>query len=91
MEFLIIGIAVAFNFLVIKEKLEKRRYEDGILDLSILGLLTVVFAGTYGGLVVGTIASALISLYFLVRPPTFFSGSNGFLSEFTRRAKRKAP
>ena len=89
MEFLIIGIAVAFNFLIIKEKLQRGRYEDGIFDLALLALLTMVFSGTYGALVVGTIASAFISLYFMISPPTFFSGTNGFLAKFKERATRK--
>ena len=73
MEFLVIGIAVAFNCIIIKEKLERGRYEDGIFDLLLLILLTIVFSGTYGSLVVGTIASAFISLYFMKSPPTFFN------------------
>ena len=73
MEFLIVGIAVAFNCIIIKEKLERGRYEDGIFDFALLAVLTFIFSGTYGSLVVGTIASAFISLYFMKYPPTFFS------------------
>ena len=89
MEYLIIGIAVAFNFLIIKEKLQRGRYEDGIFDLCLLTILTFVFSGTFGALVVGTIASAFISLYFMISPPTFFSGTNGVLAKFKARAARK--
>lgn len=71
MEFLVIGIVTALNLIFIKMKFEKHRYEDGIFDLAILALLTVVFGGSYGGLVVGTVASLVISIYFYANPPKF--------------------
>lgn len=76
MGLLLIGIAVAFNFLTIKVKLEKHRYADAILDASLLAILSFLFGGTYSGLVVSTIASAIISLYLYKYPPvlpTLFS------------------
>jgi hypothetical protein len=69
MEFAAIGIAVAFNFLIIKVKFEKQRYADAILDLALLATISLLFAGSFGGLVVATIASAIVSLYLLVFPP----------------------
>jgi len=69
MEFIIIGIAVAFNFLVIKVKFERKRYADGILDLALLTIISFLFAGSFGGLVVATVASALISVFLFVFPP----------------------
>jgi hypothetical protein len=75
MEFLIIGMATAMNVLIIKWKLEKKRYEDAGFDAAILVLLSLVFSGTYGGLVVATIASAIISLYLIASPPKFAIGS----------------
>ena len=71
MEFLITGIAVAFNLMVIKWKFEKRRYGDASLDACSLFIVTTVFSGTYGSLVVGTIASAIISVYLYIYPPKF--------------------
>ena len=85
MEFILIALVTAFNILVIKHKLEHKRFEDGILDGTILVLLSLVFGGSYGGLVVATVTSLIISLYFLASPPAFFSG---FLSEFKKRARR---
>ena len=67
--FALIGFAVAFNCLVIKHKLEKQRWADGLLDAALLILLSVLFMGSFGGLVVATIASALISVYLYVFPP----------------------
>ena len=60
MEFIVIGLAVAFNCIIIKEKFQRGRTEDGTFDLILLVVITLVFSGTYGSLVVGTIASALV-------------------------------
>lgn len=73
MEFIVIGLAVAFNCIIIKEKFQRGRTEDGTFDLILLVTITLVFSGTYGALVVGTIASAFISIYFMASPPTFFT------------------
>ena len=69
MEFLIIGIAVFFNLAVVKWKIDKTRYTDAGLDFAALAVLTYFFSGSYGALVVGTIGSALFSLYLLISPP----------------------
>ena len=90
MEFLILGIIVALNFIIIKMKLDRKRYEDALFDGALLGLITMVFAGSFAGLVVGTVASLLISLYLYASPPTFFSGPTGFFSEFKKRAERSS-
>lgn len=84
MEFLVIGLAVAFNCIIIKEKFQRGRIEDGAFDLILLVAITLVFSGTYGSLVVGTIASAFISLYFMASPPTFFTNL-----DITGKVKRK--
>jgi predicted MFS family arabinose efflux permease len=68
-EFAIIGLAVAFNFLVILFKLQRKRYLDGTLDVAIFATIMFLFSGSFGGLVVGTIASAAVSIYLLVSPP----------------------
>lgn len=67
--FLVIGIAVAFNFLVIKAKFEHNRYSDAALDLILLVIISFLFAGSFGGLVVATVASAIISVYLYFYPP----------------------
>lgn len=89
MEFLIIGFAVAANIIIIKMKFDRKRYEDGIFDTILLILITIIFGGSYAGLVVGTIASFFISLYLFSSPPKFFSGPNGFFQKFMDKAKRK--
>lgn len=89
MEFLIIGLAVAANIVVIKMKFDRKRYEDGIFDTILLALITIIFGGSYAGLVVGTIASCFISVYLFASPPTFFSGENGIFKKFKEKARRK--
>ena len=69
MEFTIIGIAVFFNLAIIKWKIDKERYLDAGLDFAALVAITIFFSGSYSGLVVGTIASALFSVYLLISPP----------------------
>lgn len=69
MEFVIIGIAVFFNIAVIKWKYDKARYADAGLDFVCLVAVSILFSGSYAALVVGTIASALVSIYLLVSPP----------------------
>ncbi len=88
MEFLILGLVVAVNFIVIKMKLDRKRWEDAIFDVLTMLTVMALFSGSYAGLIVGSVASLFISLYFYASPPKFFSGDNGFLKEFIKRAKR---
>lgn len=74
MEFLIIGLVSAFNLIIIKIKLEKKRYEDAVFDLSLMVILAFLFSGSYGGMVVAMVGSLSVSLYLLVSPPRFFAG-----------------
>ena len=69
MEFAIIGIAVFFNLTIVKWKIDKERYVDAGLDFAALVAITIFFSGSYAALVVGTIASALFSIYLLISPP----------------------
>jgi len=69
MELAIIGVVVAFNFLVIYAKVSAKRYLDAILDVTLLATISVLFGGSYAGLVVATVASAIISIYLFFKPP----------------------
>jgi O-antigen ligase len=69
MEIIAIGVAVAFNCLVIYLKFNLKRWLDGLLDLTLLVTLSLLFSGTYTGLAVATIASAIISIVLFIRPP----------------------
>jgi len=66
---LIMGFATAFNVLIIFKKIEKKRFQDAFFDGSLLVTLTVIFGGSLGGMLVATVASAVISLYFLFSEP----------------------
>ena len=72
MEFFIIGIVSALNMILIVHKFKKGRVEDGIFDTLFFICVTVVFSGSYAGMVVAMIASLIISIYLLANPPTFF-------------------
>lgn len=69
MEFILIGLAVAANIIFILFKYEKKRYTDCTLDFILLVLVTMVFSKSYGALVVGTVASLMISIYLYIKPP----------------------
>lgn len=71
MDFMIIGIAVFFNFAIIKIKIEKKRLEDAAFDAAFLALISFLFAGSFGGLVVATCSSMLMSIYLYFFPPKF--------------------
>lgn len=71
MEFLVIGVVTALNLIFIKKKFELKRYEDGFFDLFLLVVITMVFSGSYGALVVGMVASMIISIYLYANPPKF--------------------
>ena len=71
--YLAMGIAAAFNVLIIKWKIENSRKVDAALDGSVLMLLAAIFGGTLGGMVIATIGSAVVSIYLLAFPPKFSS------------------
>lgn len=71
MEALLIGIVSAFNLLIIKMKLTRKRYEDAVFDVALMALLGYMFSGSYQGMVVAMVASLFISISFFVSPPTF--------------------
>ena len=87
MEFLVIGVVVAANIVFIKMKFDKGRFEDAIFDSILLAIVTLLFSGSYAGLVVATIASLLISIFLFASPPKFFSGENGLFAKFKERAQ----
>lgn len=71
MDILVFAVATAFNFLILKWKLEHKRYADFTFDLATMAIISFIFAGTMSGMAVGMMASFLISLYLLFFPPTF--------------------
>lgn len=91
MEFLVLGLVVAVNFIIVKMKLDRKRWEDAIFDLVTMVIVLTMFSGSYAGLIVGSVASLFISLYFFASPPKFFSGKTGILHTIINRSKRKKP
>lgn len=71
MELVILGVVAALNMLIIKLKLEKRRYEDAILDVLLMVTLSYLFLGSYSGMVVAMIASLFVSVSLFISPPRF--------------------
>ena len=69
---IVIGITVAFNLIIIKLKLERVRYSDAALDAGVLAGLSFLFMGTISGLMVATVASAIVSIYLWFYPPKEF-------------------
>ncbi len=70
---IIAGISTAFNFIIIFWKFSHGRTLDAIFDFSTFVAISWMFAGTMGGMAIGMVASAFISLYLLVSPPSFSS------------------
>lgn len=75
MEYLLIAVATFFNFIILKWKFEHERYADLAFDVATLCAISWLFSGTLGGMIVGMIASALISLYLIAFPPKFLQGA----------------
>jgi len=90
MEFLLIGLAVAANIIFILVKFNLKRYSDAILDFILLSVVTMVFSGSYGALVVGTVASVVISIYLYFAPPAVPGfGKTIDMDDLKRRFKRR--
>lgn len=68
MTLIIIGIATAFNFIIIVHKFRTGRIADGILDTVIMAIICRLFIGTFSALTVGMIASMLVSFYLFFNP-----------------------
>lgn len=71
MEAAVIGIATAFNFIVILFKFKRHRYEDAFFDLAVFIAISYMFAGTISGMSVGMVASAIVSIWLWFNPPKF--------------------
>jgi len=66
------GIAIFFNFAVLKWKFSNGRTSDGILDLVVfVAIIYVTSSSGQMGMVAGMIGSALFSLFLLWSPFNF--------------------
>jgi hypothetical protein len=66
---LLIGLATAFNFIILKYKYSDGRYGDMALDVISLVILSALFGNTILGMLIAMVSSTIISLYLLVFPP----------------------
>ena len=66
---IVMGFFMAANLMVIKWKFENGREGDATLDLILLIILGWLLSDTISGLAMGTVASAVISMYLLISPP----------------------
>ena len=73
MEFLLVGIVSALNLIVIIQKFKRGRIENGIFDTVLFTLLSLMFSGSYGGMIIAMISSLIISIYLWFSPPEFLS------------------
>lgn len=62
------GIAVSFNVLIVLYKYQHRGALDAGVDAVLLALVMWLFKGSTDLLIIGTIASAIISIYLLFKP-----------------------
>jgi len=69
MEFLLLGLATAANFILLKWKYDHDRHTDLLLDLTTLAILSYLFGGTSSGMAVAMIGGAFISIYLLFTTP----------------------
>ncbi len=68
----IIGVAMFFNFAVIYLKFNSFRVAEAILDGGVfIAIIYITSMAGQGGMYVGTIASALFSIFLYFKPPKF--------------------
>jgi len=68
---LLVSVALFFNIIVVYYKLTHDRILDGFIDAALLSLVAMFFSGSTDALFVGTLASALISIYLFFSPLKF--------------------
>lgn len=93
---LALGLAVLFNFIILRIKWNKKEYANVGVDLVMLLLLNFVFGGSILGVISATVGSTLISLYLIWFPfKTFRNGvpeevKDAFTPNHEPKATRKS-
>lgn len=64
----LVGIAVALNICLVLWKYQRGRTTDALVDASLLVLVAWLFSGSTALLTIGTIGSAIVSIYLLISP-----------------------
>lgn len=74
MEIAIVGIAMFFNFAVVYWKFNNNKTTEGLVDVGVFAAIMYLSSfGGQGAMYVGTVASALFSIYLLFVPPKLFN------------------
>lgn len=83
---LALGLAVLFNFIILRIKWSKGEYANVVVDVVMLLLLNLVFGGSILGVISATVGSTLISLYLIWYPIKLFSRDTGetFMKSFSK-------
>ena len=71
MAIFILMIATAFNFAILRHKLQLFRFADTFFDVLVMVVLSYLFKGSFDGMAVAMGSSALISVYLLFNPIVF--------------------
>ena len=70
------SIAGFVNFVMLKHKLEKKRYADFSLDFIVMGFMSWIMMGTVSGMAIALTISSLFSIYLWFSPPKFLEDLN---------------
>ena len=62
---IVVGIAIAANFTLLKWKYDHGRHNDLIMDVAVLAILSYLFGGTGEGLAAAMVGGMLVSIYLL--------------------------
>lgn len=63
------GIALFWNIVVIYWKITKGQNTNAMIDAIVLAFVLWIFSGSFAALAMGTIASALFSMFLIIKPP----------------------
>ena len=63
--------ATVFNLVILIIKFKRRRYEDAILDVSLLVIVFWILKGSEMMLLIGIFSSLFVSIYLWFSPPSF--------------------
>ena len=67
-ELFILSIFVILNFIILRIKIDKRRFTDTFVDLAVMLFLTYLFNGTYKGMIVAMVSGFIFSVYLYFYP-----------------------
>ena len=81
---IIVGLAIGFNFIILKWKFDHGRHNDLIMDVAVLLILSYLFGGTILGMAAAMVGGMLVSLYLLF-------ANNGDKEPKTRSKPSKGP